>query len=134
VSRVHSAWVTGPIGSSRQRTTTSSSALTSNSRTSIAKQVDDDATYQRYREAMTPLLHGHGGSFGYDFVVSRVLQSETARPINRVFTIRFADRGHAEAMFSDPRYLAVRAQLFAPPVSAVTQLAAFDEPVPVDRG
>src|SRR6476619_5646620 len=40
-------------------------------------QVDDPATYGRYRAAMTPILHAHGGNFRYDFEVSRVLISET---------------------------------------------------------
>src|SRR3954465_12365536 len=85
-------------------------------------QVDDEATYRRYREAMTPLLHERGGAFRYDFVVSRVLISETASPINRVFMIRFPDPATAEALFADPRYLAVRRALFDPSVSAITQL------------
>ena len=93
-------------------------------------QVANDALYRRYREGMLPILHHHGGSFGYDLAVSQVLASETDRPINRVFTIRFADRARAAAFFADPSYLAVRRERFEPAVAAVTQIAAFDEPGP----
>ena len=92
-------------------------------------QVDDEATYQRYREAMMPLLHEHGGGFRYDFAVSRVLISETSPPINRVFMIGFPSRAAADALFRDPRYLAVRRALFDPAVAAITQLAGYEEPL-----
>lgn len=90
-------------------------------------QVDDEATYSRYRAAMTPILHAHGGGFRYDFVVSRVLISETAPPINRVFMIGFASKAAADALFADPEYVAVRRALFEPSVAAITQLAAYEE-------
>jgi len=93
-------------------------------------QVGDDASYQRYRAGMTPILHRHGGGFGYDFVVARVLASETERPINRVFTIAFPDRATADRFFADPTYLEVRRAWFEPAVTAVTLIASFDEPVP----
>ena len=95
-------------------------------------QVDDPATYGRYRAAMTPILHAHGGGFRYDFEVSRVLITETAPPINRVFMIGFPSRAVAEALFADPSYLAVRRALFDPAVSSITQLAAYDDPRPGD--
>ncbi len=91
-------------------------------------QVDDEATYSRYRAAMTPILHAHGGGFRYDFAVSRVLISETTPPINRVFMISFPSRAAADALFADPSYVEVRRALFAPAVSAITQLAGYDEP------
>jgi uncharacterized protein (DUF1330 family) len=95
-------------------------------------QVDDEATYSRYREAMTPILHAHGGGFRYDFAVSRVLISETAPPINRVFMIGFSSRAAADALFADPRYVAVRRALFESAVSAITQLAGYEEPLTGD--
>src|SRR5690242_11847179 len=58
--------------------------------------VKDEFGYRRYREGMTPILKSYGGSFGYDFVVSQVLKSETAAPINRVFTVVFSDAGAAD--------------------------------------
>lgn len=93
-------------------------------------KVTDDAQYTRYRAAMLPILHQHGGSFGYDFVISEVLKSESAEPINRVFSICFPDSQTASRFFSDPSYLAVRRELFTGAVSAVTSIASFDEPRP----
>ena len=55
----------------------------------VGLNVIDDDRYQAYRQAMMPILEIHSGDFGYDFVVSEVLKSRTANPINRVFTIHF---------------------------------------------
>jgi uncharacterized protein (DUF1330 family) len=96
--------------------------------------VQDEAVYRRYREGMTPILHGHGGAFGYDFVVSQVLKSETEAPINRVFTMVFPTTSVADRFFADPAYRAVRAELFDAAVGAVTPIASYDEALPVDRG
>ena len=98
----------------------------------VGLHVTDDAKYAEYRAAMTPLLTAHGGGFRYDFEVSRVLISETAPAINRVFMIGFPSRAAAEAVFADPSYVAVRRALFEPAVSSITQLAAYDDPRPVD--
>ena len=91
-------------------------------------QVADDASYRTYRERMTPILHRHGGAFGYDFAIAAVLASETDRPINRVFTIAFPDRASGERFFADPDYLAVRRAWFEPAVTAVTVIGSFDAP------
>ena len=96
-------------------------------------QVSDDASYQRYRAGMTPILHRYGGGFGYDFVVARVLASETAQPINRVFTIAYPDRATADRFFADPAYLDVRRAWFEPAVTAITMIASFEEPVSAPR-
>jgi uncharacterized protein (DUF1330 family) len=93
-----------------------------------AAHVTDEATYQRYRDAMRPILEAHGGAFRYDFVVSRALISPLDQPINRVFMIAFPTRAAAAALFSDPAYLAVRRALFEPSVAAISQLAGYDEP------
>lgn len=92
--------------------------------------VADAAGYRRYREHMTPILHRHGGAFGYDFEIARVLATESDRPIDRVFTIAFPDRAAADRFFADPAYLAVRRAWFEPAVAAVTAIASFDEPAP----
>jgi uncharacterized protein (DUF1330 family) len=92
-----------------------------------AAHVLDEATYQRYRAAMTPILHAHGGDFRYDFIVDRAPISQATHPINRVFLIGFPSRAAADALFADPRYLAVRHALFAPSVAAITQIASFEE-------
>jgi uncharacterized protein (DUF1330 family) len=79
---------------------------------------------------MTPILHRHGGAFGYDFAVAHVLASETDQPINRVFTIAFPDRAASDRFFTDPAYLEVRRTWFAPAVTATTLIASFEQPAP----
>lgn len=93
-------------------------------------QVSDDVLYARYREAMAPILQRYGGSFGYDFVVSKVLKSESQQPINRVFTIQFPDHEQAERFFANAEYLQARETFFGPSVSAVTSIASFEQPLP----
>jgi uncharacterized protein (DUF1330 family) len=90
----------------------------------------DPAKYRTYRERMTPILHRHGGRFGYDLAIAAVLASELAHPIDRVFTIAFPDRAAAERFFADPSYLEVRRTWFEPAVAAYTRIASFDEPAP----
>lgn len=38
--------------------------------------VIDDEEYQRYREAMEPILNSIGGSFGFDFIIAEVLNQK----------------------------------------------------------
>jgi uncharacterized protein (DUF1330 family) len=85
-------------------------------------EVTDEASYARYRAGMTPILEAHGGSFGCDFVVAKVLKGPSER-LNRVFTISFPDRAARERFFANPRYREVRAQHFEPAVArAITLL------------
>lgn len=70
--------------------------------------VIDDQEYQRYREAMLPILKSYGGAFGYDFRVSEVLLSKTEDDINRVFTIEFPSKQKMEEFFGNPDYIAVQ--------------------------
>jgi uncharacterized protein (DUF1330 family) len=93
----------------------------------VGLDVKNERLYQRYRDSMTPILHDHGGAFGYDFAIGKVLKSETDARINRVFTMTFPEKSDAERFFSDPAYRAVRAELFEPAVESITTIAAFDE-------
>ena len=86
----------------------------------FALEVADDASYARYREAMTPILASYGGRFGVDFVVSRVLRGPGR--VNRVFTMLFPDRAAKERFFADAAYQAVRSAHFEPAVAAVHPL------------
>jgi uncharacterized protein (DUF1330 family) len=86
--------------------------------TLVGLQVTDDAKYTRYREEMAPILARHGGGFGCDFAVARVLLGPDAR-INRVFTLVFPDRVGREQFFADEEYRAVRKSWFEPSVGAV---------------
>ena len=85
-------------------------------------EVTDDAGYARYRAAMAPLLARHGGRFGCDFVVARVLLAPNPR-IDRVFTMVFPDDPSRERFFADEEYRAVRKRWFEPSVAAVEVLA-----------
>lgn len=92
----------------------------------VGLQVNDDAGYTCYREAMTPILARFGGGFRYDFRVAEVLRQESESPINRVFTIHFADKASSEAFFSDPAYLEIRNEFFARSVGVTTILASYE--------
>lgn len=93
----------------------------------MALEVSDDALYQEYREHMIPILHAFGGSFGFDFVVSKVLKSKTDTAINRVFTIDFPSKAVMEAFFSDPAYLAVKGKYFNCSVASVTTISLHEK-------
>ena len=92
----------------------------------VGLHVVDDASYQRYREAMTPLLAQHGGGFRFDFTVAKTLKSESDHPINRLFAIFFASREQKEAFYSRADYLAIKKQWFEPAVKGRTVLAAYE--------
>jgi len=74
----------------------------------IGLDVIDDQEYQKYREAILPILKTYGGAFGYDFRVSEVLLSKTKDDINRVFTIEFPSKLKMEAYFRDPEYIVIQ--------------------------
>ncbi len=93
----------------------------------VGLDVTDEAAYSAYRAAMMPILTFYGGSFGYDFVVSKVLQSETNAEINRVFTIRFPDDEMMDQFFSDADYVRVKAQHFESSVRNTTILARYEK-------
>lgn len=92
----------------------------------VALHVTDEALYQQYRAAMTPLLTSHGGGFRYDFTVANVLKSASEHPINRVFAIYFGSLGQKEAFFAHPEYAAIKARWFAPSVGGITVLGSYD--------
>jgi len=70
--------------------------------------VFDDQEYQKYREAMLPVLKTYGGAFGFDFRVSEVLLTKTDNNINRVFTISFPSKQKMQEFFANPEYLAIQ--------------------------
>ena len=92
----------------------------------VGLQIVDDAVYQAYREAMTPLLQQYGGGFRHDFKVAEVLISNTPDPINRVFTIYFADKEAMEAFFANEEYLTIRQRYFESSVAHTTILATYE--------
>jgi|TARA_B110000008_G_scaffold201362_1_gene200011 uncharacterized protein (DUF1330 family) len=89
--------------------------------------VIDDAKYQKYREAMLPILASFGGSFGFDFKVSEVLLSKTQDDINRVFTIECPSQQIMEEFFSNPEYLEVQKKYFNSSVSSRTVISLHEK-------
>lgn len=92
----------------------------------IGVNVVDDAAYQSYRDEMGPILASCGGGFGYDFRVSEVIKSPTPEPINRVFTIYFADNDAKDAFFANEEYKAIKQRHFTAAVSDSTIIATYE--------
>ncbi len=88
--------------------------------------VTDDQEYQKYREAMMPILKSFGGSFGFDFRVSEVLLSKTDDNINRVFTITFPDQKQMDSFFTHPEYLNVKHKYFDKSVNSHTVISLHE--------
>jgi uncharacterized protein (DUF1330 family) len=92
----------------------------------VGLNVIDDEAYRSYRAEMTPILSRYGGGFGYDFRISEVLKSETDAPINRLFTIFFADEDSMTAFFANPEYLQVKQAYFELSVTDTTIIAKYE--------
>ena len=88
--------------------------------------VTDNEEYQRYRDAMIPILHSYGGSFGYDFRIAEVLKSKSSNKINRVFTIEFPSQDIMDEFFSNAAYLKVKEQYFVNSVESVTSISVSE--------
>lgn len=92
----------------------------------VGLNVVDEEQYQKYRELMTPVLQRYGGGFGYDFKVSKVLQSKTTAPINRVFTIYFGNKDMMDSFFSNHEYLKIKQQYFEQSVTDTTIISTYE--------
>jgi uncharacterized protein (DUF1330 family) len=88
--------------------------------------VIDDEEYQKYREAMEPILKSIGGSFGFDFKISEVLRSKTDNEINRVFTIEFPSKKEMEKFFSRPDYLEIQKKHLVNSVKSKTVISMHE--------
>lgn len=91
----------------------------------VGLNVTDDASYQKYREGMTPILKSYGGGFNYDFKVSEVLITQSQNKINRVFTLFFPDKETSERFFSDPEYLEIKKAYFEKAVESTTIISRY---------
>lgn len=91
----------------------------------VGANVVDPDMYTEYRAQMTPLLEAHGGSFGVDVLVAKVLRAPGAARLNRLFTIRFPSLERMDTFFAHPEYLAIRKSLFDPSVSELHQFARY---------
>lgn len=92
----------------------------------VGLQIKDSELYQKYREAMSPILKKFGGGFGYDFLIQETLRSASPNPINRVFTIYFKDKESMNQFFSDPEYLKAKKQYFEVSVEATTIISEYE--------
>ncbi len=92
----------------------------------VGLNIVDDEAYQSYRNEMTPILNRCGGGFGYDFKVSEVLKSKTDAPINRVFTIYFANEDSMSSFFSNDEYLKIKQRHFERSVTDTTIIATYE--------
>ncbi len=91
----------------------------------VGLEVTNDQVYTQYREAMAPILKRFGGGFRYDFKIQEVLKSESNQPINRVFTIYFADQNSKEGFFSDSDYKKAKEAFFEKSVKSTTIIAEY---------
>jgi len=92
----------------------------------VGLNVTDEASYQRYRDEMTPILARYGGRFRHDFRIAETLRSEAPGKITRLFIISFPDTATKVRFFADPEYVAIRARHFVGAVDGVSILAEFD--------
>jgi uncharacterized protein (DUF1330 family) len=93
----------------------------------VGLDVTDDEEYQKYRDAMVPILESFGGSFGFDFKIAEVLKSKTEDSINRVFTIDFPSKEVMDDFFSEPSYLEVKNKYFKHSVSSATTISMHEK-------
>lgn len=91
----------------------------------VGLRVTDEDGYARYRAGMTPILEAMGGFFRYDMRVSELLRGQADEPFNRVFILSFPDGATRDRFFTDPAYLAVRAEHFERSVGSVTIMAGY---------
>ncbi len=82
----------------------------------VELNITNDQGYQTYREKMIPILKSYGGYFSYDYVVSKVLITQSKHTINRVFIIVFPDKEAQTMFFSNEEYLKIKEDYFTPNV------------------
>ena len=90
----------------------------------VGLEVIDDASYNKYRKAMTPLLNQQGGGFNYDFKVTELMKSQVDANINRVFTIYFKDEESMNDFFNNSLYLKIKKEHFEKAVKSTTIIAS----------
>jgi uncharacterized protein (DUF1330 family) len=91
----------------------------------VGLKIKDPEVYQKYRDAMKPILHSYGGDFGYDFWIKETLKSQSSEAIDRVFTINFPNKETMEKFFSDPEYLKAKKNYFEVSVAATTIISSY---------
>lgn len=92
----------------------------------VGLNVTDDELYQKYRNEMTPILKTYGGGFRYDFLIDKVLITDSESIINRVFAIYFESEEAKNEFFLNDKYLQIKERYFTPSVSATTTIAGYN--------
>lgn len=91
----------------------------------VGLNVTDDDLYQKYRDEMTPILKTYGGGFRYDFLIEKVLKTDSESKINRFFAIYFETEEAKEEFFLNDKYLQIKEKYFTPSVSSTTIIAKY---------
>ncbi|MEO9886915.1 MAG: DUF1330 domain-containing protein [Balneola sp.] len=91
----------------------------------VGLNVTDDELYQKYRDEMTPILKNYGGGFRYDFLIEKVLKTDSESKINRVFAIYFESEEAKNEFFLNDKYLQIKQKYFTPSVSETTIIAEY---------
>lgn len=92
----------------------------------VGLNVTDDELYQKYRDEMTPILKTYGGGFRYDFLIEKVLKTDSESKLNRVFAIYFESEEAKNEFFLNAKYLQVKEKYFTPSVSGTTTIAKYN--------
>lgn len=91
----------------------------------VGIEVNNNEIYQKYRDAMAPVLKEYGGEFKLDFVVSETLKPLDKQKVNRVFALSFKDEKTKVAFFKDPEYLKAKETYFDISVADATMFANY---------
>ncbi|MEP2446950.1 MAG: DUF1330 domain-containing protein [Balneola sp.] len=92
----------------------------------VGLNVTDDELYQKYRDEMAPILKTYGGGFRYDFLIEKVLKTDSESIINRVFAIYFENEEAKNEFFLNDKYIQIKEKYFTPSVSATTTIAKYN--------
>lgn len=92
----------------------------------VGLNVTDDELYQKYRDEMAPILKNYGGGFRYDFLIEKVLKTDSKSKINRVFAIYFESEEAKDEFFLNDKYLQIKQKYFTRSVSATTTIANYN--------
>ena len=92
----------------------------------VGLNVTDDELYQKYRDEMTPILKTYGGGFRYDFIIEKILKTDTESKINRVFAIYFESEEKKNEFFLNDKYIQIKEKYFTPSVSGTTTIARYN--------
>lgn len=85
----------------------------------VCLDIEDAASYRRYRVEMQPLLEHHGGRFLLDADVEAVTINPAGFEFRRVLLIAFPEEASSDAFFGDADYGRIKSEWFTPAVRQV---------------